>query len=369
MTLLIIYIFLAIAVSFLCSIMEAVLLSVTAGHIGAMRQSKPTIAARLEKYKADIEEPLAAILSLNTVAHTVGAAGAGAQAAKVFGDTWLGVFSAVLTFAILFFSEIIPKTIGAVYWKQLTTSVVRLLAILMVPMKPFVWMSKLVSGVIASDPHHNNVSREELSALADLGEEQGVLDEGESRILRALMRFRSLKAGDIMTPRTVVFGLPSEMTAGEVVESDAPLRFSRIPVYRTSMDQLVGYALKDEILERVARDDEEHTLDTLARTLLVVPRDTPVSELLEKFLTQREHIAAVIDDYGGTEGVVTLEDVVETLLDLEIVDEADGIEDLAAAARRDWMRRAQRMGLVDEEGEPVSSQPSVPRKNPQVTDG
>lgn len=368
MTLLLIYITVAIAVSFLCSIMEAVLLSVTAGHVGAMKQAGDPIAVRLERYKADIEEPLAAILSLNTIAHTVGAAGAGAQAATVFGDKWLGLFSAVLTFAILFFSEIIPKTIGAVYWKQLTTPVVQLLRVLIIPMKPFVWMSRLVSGLIARDHRPDNVSREELSALADLGEEQGVLDEGESRILRALLRFRSLQAGDIMTPRTVVFGLPQSLTAGAVVDADTPLRFSRIPVFRGSLDELTGYVLKDEILERVARDDEEQPLSVLKRTMLMVPRSTAVSDLLEKFLTEREHIAAVVDDYGGTEGVVTLEDVVETLLDLEIVDEADGIEDLRAAARQDWVKRARRLGLVDERGQPADP-PRVAAPEPDEVTG
>ncbi|MFT4702973.1 MAG: CBS domain containing-hemolysin-like protein [Bradymonadia bacterium] len=353
MTLLILYIFVAIATSFLCSIMEAVLLSVSRGHVAALEQSGHPVAATLRRYKDNVDEPLAAILSLNTIAHTVGAAGAGAQAAKVFGDAWLGVFSGVLTFAILFFSEIIPKTIGALYWKPLTPIVVRSLRLLLIPMKPLVWMSGLASGLISAGHHGDKVSREELTALADLGARQGVLDPEESRIMRALLRFRSLTAADIMTPRTVVFALPSTTTSGQFVANARALRFSRVPVYETSIDHIAGYVLKDEVLVQAATDNNEQLLSALRRDMLHVHGELSVSELLERFLTSREHIACVVDEYGGTAGVATLEDVVETLLDLEIMDEADGIEDLRAAAREDWVKRATRLGLVDATGAPT----------------
>jgi len=346
MALLVLYVALAIGVSFLCSIMEAVLLSVTPGYLGSINESRPGVAARLRGFKESIDEPLAAILSLNTIAHTVGAAGAGAQAAKVFGSNWLGLFSALLTLAILFLSEIIPKTIGAVYWKQLAPAVTRLLAWMMVPLKPLVWLSGLASRAISSrhDPVH--VSREELRALVDIGAQQGVLDEAESRVVESLLRFRSMTASQVMTPRTVIFALPADDTVGDVIGRHQPLRYSRIPIYRESIDTPLGVVLKDEILERAAQGATGTPLAELRRELFFVPKTVPLSHLLDLFLSSREHIAAVIDEFGGTAGLVTLEDLIETLLDLEIVDEVDNVENLRAAARLKWRQRAVALGVL-----------------------
>lgn len=351
MGLLVFYIMLAIAVSFMCSIMEAVLLSVTPGHLGAMEQAGHKRAPRLRKYKDDIDRPLAAILSLNTIAHTVGAAGAGAQAAEVFDEAWMGLFSAALTFAILFFSEIIPKTIGAVFWKQLIGPVVVTLNVLMPPLTPLVWLSGLVSGMVSGGHKPGAVSREELTALADLGAKQGVLDQDESRIMQALLRFKSLRVDDVMTPRKVVFGLPATATADEAVNDERFLRFSRIPIYGGTIDELEGFVLKDEVLHRVALGEGTTPLIELKRELLMIPRGTAVSDVLERLLEKRAHVAAVVGPYGGTEGLVSLEDVVETLLQVEIVDEVDGVEDLRAAARSEWLRRAKALGLVESEEE------------------
>lgn len=348
MALLIFYIFLAIAVSFACSIMEAVLLSVTPGYLATLEQGNDPVAGRLKALKEDVDKPLAAILTLNTIAHTVGAAGAGAQAAAVFGDKWIGLFSAVLTLAILFLSEIIPKTIGAMHWKRLSGVVTRALQLLMPPLKPFVWLSGLTSRLIASGHGSLHVSRAELRALADLGAKQGVLDESESRILRALLRFRSLRAVDIMTPRTVLFTLPGSLDLAAAAQAATGVGFSRIPIHDDSVDKMEGYVLRHELLDRVARGEHDGGLRGLRRELIFVPRETSLSELLERFLGAREHIALVVDEYGGTAGVVTLEDVVETLLDMEIVDEVDDVADLREAARKDWQRRARKLGLVPE---------------------
>ncbi|MGD8440885.1 MAG: hemolysin family protein [Holophagae bacterium] len=355
MTLLGLYIVLAIGVSFLCSIMEAVLLSVTPGYLASLGESRPRTAVRLRRFKENIDEPLAAILSLNTIAHTVGAAGAGAQAARVFGSNWLGLFSALLTLAILFLSEIIPKTIGAVYWKQLAPAVTRLLAWIIVPLKPLVWLSALASRLISSRHNPVHVSRDEIRALADLGAQQGVLDEDESRVVEALLRFRSMTAAQVMTPRTVIFALPATDTVGQTVERHRPMRYSRIPIYRNSIDTLAGFVLKDEILERAAQGQDDLELEDLRRELFFVPGTTRLSHLLDLFLSSREHIAAVIDEFGGTAGVVTLEDLVETLLDLEIVDEVDSVEDLRAAARSEWRRRAKQLGVVTSGGQSETS--------------
>ncbi|MCA9562558.1 MAG: DUF21 domain-containing protein [Myxococcales bacterium] len=345
MGMLIFYTTLSIGVSFLCSIMEAVLLSVTPGHLAALEAAGDPVAPKLRRYKDDIDKPLAAILSLNTIAHTVGAAGAGAQAAIVFDSKWVGLFSALLTLAILFLSEIIPKTIGAVYWKQLTNSTVRLLSWLMLPLKPLVFLSGLVSGLISKGKGGVHISREEFNALADMGAKQGVLAEDESRILRALLRFRSLRAHDIMTPRTVAVALPEDTAASEYILNSHHQRFSRVPLYSDSLDHITGYILKDDVLHHLATSDDECALSEFRRDVLFVPSGTSLSELLEKFLGSKEHIAVVVDEYGGTEGILTLEDVVETLLDMEIVDEFDSIDDLRSAARRDWEKRAARLGL------------------------
>jgi CBS domain containing-hemolysin-like protein len=355
MFLLALFVAVAIAVSFLCSIMEAVLLSVTPGHLATMEQSGHPQAKRLRALKSNIDEPLAAILSLNTIAHTVGATGAGAQAARVFDETWLGIFSAVLTLAILFLSEIIPKTVGAVFC---------VLALMLPPLKPLTWASSLVSGLISKEHSPHAISREEIGALADLGAEQGVLAPEESRIVRAMLRFETLRARDVMTPRTVVFALPEEKTTGEVVSGPRRLRFSRIPIYDESIDYVTGYVLKDEVLERVAKDDFDTPLSSMRRTIMVTPRLATLPDLLERFLRTREHIAVVVDEYGGTEGVVTLEDVVETLLDLEIVDEVDKIDDLRAAAREEWRKRAKRLGLLDEEDRASGERPALGASSP-----
>ena len=345
MTLLVLYVALAIGVSFLCSIMEAVVLSVTPAYLASIREKWPGTEHRLRRFKENIDKPLAAILSLNTIAHTVGAAGAGAQAARVFGNAWLGLFSALLTLAILFLSEIIPKTIGVVYWKQLAPAVTRLLAWLMVPLMPLVWLSGLASRAISSRHNPVHVSRDEIRALADLGVEEGVLEKEELRVVEALLRFRSMTASRVMTPRTVIFALPADATVGEVVGRHRPLRFSRIPIFSGSIDSLTGFVLKDEVLEHAAQGDPETPLNALRRELFFAPGTIRLSHLLDLFLSSREHIAAVIDEFGGTAGLVTLEDLIETLLDLEIVDEIDTVEDLRAAARSKWRERAGRLGV------------------------
>ena len=254
--------------------------------------------------------------------------------------------------AILFLSEILPKTIGAVYWKRLAPGVTRLLAWLMVPLRPFVWLSAHASRAISSQHDPVHVSRDEIMALADLGAQQGVLDEDESRVLQSLLRFRSMTASQVMTPRTVIFGLPADLTVGETVERHRPLRYSRIPVFRASIDQLVGVVLKDEILERAAKGEADVKLDELRRELFYVPGTLRLSHLLDLLLSSREHIAAVIDEFGGTAGLVTLEDLIETLLDLEIVDEVDDVENLREVARSQWRQRASELGVLSNDSQP-----------------
>ncbi len=328
--------------------MEAVLLSITPSYTAALEQEEHPAGEKIRRLKENVDRPLAAILSLNTIAHTVGAAGAGAQAAIVFGDAYIGVISAVLTLLILVFSEIIPKTLGAVYWRKLGPAVARMLVPTIWSMWPLVKLSQGLTRLLSRGQERTSFSREEFTAMAELGEEEGVFEEKESRILRNLFRFNSLRVKDVMTPRTVVFDLPEFQTVGKVVDEYDEFRFSRIPVYNENRDDVTGYVLKDEILLKAAQEEHDMPLKNLAREMLVVRDSLPLPDLLERMLDKLEHIALVVDEYGGVEGIVTMEDVVETLLGLEIVDEADSVEDMQALARRQWFKRAQQLGMVPE---------------------
>ena len=356
MVLLFLYVALALGVSFLCSIMEAVLLSVTPSYVAAFeRDEDATIGERLRELKEDIDRPLSAILSLNTIAHTVGAAGAGAQAAVVFGEAYTGVIAGVLTLLILVLSEIIPKTLGAVYWRSLAPPIARILVPTIFLMWPLVKLSQGITYLLSRGEDEATFSREEFTAMAELGEEEGVFEEKESRILRNLFRFNSLRVKDVMTPRTVVFDLSEEKTIKDVVEEHDEFRFSRIPVYDEDRDDVTGYVLKDQMLLRAAQEDHNVPLSDIAREILVVRETLPLPDLLERLLDGLEHIALVVDEYGGMAGIVTMEDVVETLLGLEIVDEADSVEDMQALARQQWFKRAKDLGMVPDDLEPTTA--------------
>lgn len=376
MTLLIAYVAVALGFSFLCSVLEAVLLSVTPGYIGRMSQENPALGKRLHELKKDVDRPLAAILSLNTLAHTVGAAGAGAQAQAVFGSDALAIASAILTVLILVLSEIIPKTLGAVYWRRLAPPMAKTMPPLIFFMTPFVWLSKFITRVIKKDTVDKaTISKEEIAALARLGSEQGIFDASESRILANLFRFGSLRTRDIMTPRTVMFALAADKTVGEVVPHDtgrspgkrestertSTMVFSRIPVYGESLDDVLGYILKDAIYLAAAQGHLDKKLNTYVRQIVVVPDGLLVASLFEKLLHEREHIALVVDEYGGVDGVVSMEDVLETLIGLEIVDEADATDDMREMARRRWRERRRALGtlppppLMAAEGEPAKN--------------
>ena len=349
MTLLILYVALALGVSFLCSIMEAVLLSVPPSYVARLEAEGSAVGRRLAKLKEEVDRPLAAILSLNTIAHTVGAAGAGAQAAAVFGSAWFGVFSAVLTFLILVLSEIVPKTLGALHWRALIPAVVRLLVPVMLLMWPLVMLSRGITLLIARGEEPPIVERAEIAALAELGAREGVLRAGESRIVRNLFRFGQLRAEDIMTPRTVLVALPEDATIADALEREELLRFSRLPVYSGSLDNVTGFVLKSDLLLQAARAAgkwEEVRLSDLRRPLLAVPDSLPLPALFDRLMADGAHLARVVDEFGGTAGLVTMEDMFETLIGLEIVDEADTVEDMREHARQEWRKRARRLGLV-----------------------
>ena len=348
-SLLITYILMALVISFLFSISEAVLLSVTPSYIEALFKKGARGAARLRRLKQEnVDRSLAAILTLNTIAHTVGAIGAGAKASVVFGSTWFGLFSTVMTLMILFFSEIIPKTIGAVYWTRLVGFTVLFVQVLIIILYPIVWLSEQVTTIIARGKKMHIFSRDEFIAMARVGVETGDIRDNESRIIRNLFHLGSLTARDIMTPSTVITALPEEITVVEAINRTIDKSFSRIPLYKKDINDLTGFALRDEILLKKAQDKNDFPLFSLKRDILIVPDTVPVSILLDRFLKDRQHIAMVVDEHGVTKGLVTLEDLIETLIGVEIVDEIETIEDMRAFARKLWKERARSLGIEEE---------------------
>ena len=340
MTALFVYFGLALGVSFLCSILEAGLLSVTPSHVAKLEQDRPRVGARIRALKQHVDRPLAAILSLNTFANTAGAAGVGAEAQRLWGSEALAIASAVLTLAILVFSEILPKTLGALYWRRLTGFMATVLPVMILLLSPLVWLSEAITRILKRRRVTHAFSREEFAALARVGEEQGIFDESEMRILRNLFHFGSLRTRDIMTPRTVMFSLEENTSVRDAVAARGSMIFSRIPIWKDTPDQVTGYILKDQLLLRAARDQLDVPLSSFARQALMVPDTIALPSLFEKLLDNREHIAVVVDEYGGVDGVVTMEDVLETLIGLEIVDEMDSVQDMRAMARSKWQDRA-----------------------------
>lgn len=325
--LLVIYIALAIGVSFICSILEAVLLSLTPAYVAVYRQTHPRRGHTLAALHGNIERPLAAILSLNTVSHTVGAAGAGAEAARLFGSASIGVFSALLTLAILLFSEIIPKTLGAVYWRSLTPVTVVILPLLVRVLLPLVWLSGWITGMLQAR-ETPKMSRAELAAMAEIGAADGAIEGRESVLLKHLLRFREVELQDVMTPLSVVGSLEQTETIDEELARRLP--FSRIPIYAGTADQITGYVIRDDLLENVGN---ERRVSDISREILRFDTTVSLPEALDVFIAKREKIAAITGQDRTTVGIATLEDVLETLIGMDIVDEGDPVVDMRALAR------------------------------------
>lgn len=349
MTLLFFYLLLAVVVSFLCSILEAALLSFTPSYIESLSEKNPRLSQELRLLKDNIDRPLSAILSLNTIAHTVGAAGVGAQAALVFQDIHTGVISGALTLVILVFSEIIPKSLGAKYWRQLGVFTAKTLPVVIWLLYPLVLLSNVITRLVGGNAHGMTVSREELSAMADIGHQEGVFAENEMHIIKNLIAFQKIQIRDIMTPRVVVLMADCNLTLKEIYGDKKYLRFSRIPIYSGNRDNIIGYVHKHELLAKLADDRHDMLIKEIVRDILIVPHSISIPRLFEKLMEKREHIALAIDEYGGMSGVVTIEDVLETLLGVEIVDEFDNSKDMQEYARQKWKERAKALGILPEE--------------------
>lgn len=367
LSLLIAFFLVAIVTSFLCSLWEAVLLSITPSYAQIQLEAGGALGRRLQAFKDNVDRPLAAILTLNTIAHTVGAIGVGDQAAKLWTDanpliTNLAV-PVAMTLAILVLSELIPKTLGANYWRELAPFTARSLTWLVRLLAPLVWFSQLVTRMLKKEDVGSAFTRSDFLAMADIGARHGVFARHESEIIGNLLRFGSVLARDVMTPRTVVVSAPAEVTIGSYAERAGSLRFSRIPLFEGgSPDHVVGYLLKDELLARLLDGDQGGELRTLRRDIIAVAEDHPMVDLFNQFLNRREQIALVVDGYGGMAGIVTMEDVIETLLGVEIVDESDQTPDMQSLARRNWERRARRLGLVVEAPDPDTAGGDTPAR-------
>ena len=362
-SLLILFATLAISFSFLCSLWEAVLLSVTPTYADLKREEGGTIGRQLHASKSNIDRPLAAILTLNTIAHTVGAIGVGDQAATIWAETnpWVTklIIPVAMTLGILILSEIIPKTIGATYWRQLTPFAVRSLQIIVTLLAPLVWLSQLLTRLLKRGRDDDAPSRSEFLTMAKIGAQHGVIDAQESAIIGSLLRFERVRARDIMTPRTVVVAAPEDMSIEAYYRSRDVLAFSRIPVYQGATDNITGFILKDELLARLVAKEGDRQISSIRREIPVIGEDYPLPDLFSTFLSRRDHIALVVDEFGGMAGIVTMEDVIETLLGLEIVDESDHAEDMQAHARAQWEQRAKARGINLEAALPTTEAPST----------
>ncbi len=339
------YITIALGISFMCSVWEAVMLSVPVSHIELMVDQGSPAGRIMQGLRQNVERPISAILTLNTIAHTVGAAGAGAEATAIFGSEFFGIISAVLTLLILVFSEIIPKTLGAVYAKQLTAFTAHSLRILLFLFGPAVWAFEFMTRVLRPSEEAPTVTRSELQVMARISAAEGGIQERENRIVTNLLQLADVQVETIMTPRTVVLMFQQQMTVGEVIEKHKFIPFSRIPIYNESADDIKGYVLRHEIYKRVAADEHDVQLKDLARDIHVVPETNTVAQVLDEFILKQDHVFVVIDEYGGTAGLITLEDTVETLLGIEILDESDRVADLRQVARR---RYASQLELVEQ---------------------
>ena len=346
MILLIFYLFLALFVSFLCSIMESVLLTTTISFLKVKEESGNKAASIFIRLKNDIEKPLSAILSLNTVAHTIGAAGVGAQAVKIFGDMYFGIISAILTLLILVFSEIIPKTIGARYWRRLALVSGMIINIMVIITFPLVimtnYITKLFSGKIENPP----MSREEISAMANIGTEEGVLEEKENKIIQNLVRLKAVKISEIMTPRVVVTLADETMPLEEFLKKKEFLYYSRIPIYSKNIENITGYVFRQTVFEKLAEKKTNLKLRDIYREIVVVHEFQSLMSLWETLLLKKEHVALIVDEYGGMAGIVTMEDIIETILGLEIVDERDRIMDMQQYARERWNERKAKYNIL-----------------------
>ena len=345
MALLLFFLLGAMAVSFLCSILEATLMSTPISYITMREEEGYKPATRFKEYKQDSSRPIAAILSLNTIANTIGAAGVGSQATALFGSQWFGLVSALMTILILIFSEIIPKTLGTTRWKSLMGFATAMIGALIFLMYPLVLLIELLTDLITPEEMEEPaVSRDEVSAMANVAEEEGDLEEDENTIIQNLISMDEVKAFDVMTPRVVCEIAPESMTLKSFYKNKRFRHHSRIPVYADNDEYITGYILRMEALQLMAEDKFDLTLGEIRRDVATFDEDTTLDVIWDEMLSKDEQIAIIINDYGSFQGILTLEDVIETLLGSEIVDENDTVRDMQQLALERWKKRGRPAG-------------------------
>ena len=326
------YFFLALGVSFLCSLLESIILSITHSHVAVLAKTGSKSSRLLENMKENINKPLAAILTVNTVANVVGAAGVGAQAMRLFGSEWVAILSGLLTLCILIFSEIIPKTLGTVYWRPLAGPAVYMIRGLIYLTYPFVFLSNYFSKIFASENHQQKVSRQEVVAMAEMGEDEGSIREKESDIIENLFNLNDVVAEDVMTPRSVIFSLQKDSSVGDVIKEHTPIAFSRIPIFDKDMDDILGFVHRYDLVNKQAEDQFNTKMNGILEPIHTVKQEDSIASILDEFVRRRQQIFMVIDEFGTTTGLITLEDAIETLLGVEIVDEHDSVVDMRKLA-------------------------------------
>jgi CBS domain containing-hemolysin-like protein len=319
--------------------MEAVLLSTPISYLKVLEEKGFKSAKTFLKLKTNIDNPLSAILSLNTIAHTIGAAGVGAQAVKVFGDAYFGIISAILTILILVLTEIIPKTIGARYWRNLALASGEIIKILIFITYPLVLISGYIMNKLSKNKNIKTTSREEISALANIGVNEGIFGEKENKIIQNLIRLKNIKVSDIMTPRVVVTVANEDITIDEFLENKTFINFSRIPIYSESPENITGYIIRQSIINNITENNTNIKLKDIKREIVIIHDSTTIFNVWEILLNHKEHIALVVDEYGGMDGIVTMEDIIESLLGIEIIDEKDTISNMQEYARERWKMR------------------------------
>lgn len=356
MTLLVGFFLLSISFSFLCSILEAVLLSVTPSYIKRKEQEGDSISPLLSELKRDIDRPLSAILTLNTIAHTVGAIGVGAQAGKLFGsksmDLWglhvsfESIVAVLMTLGILFLSEIIPKTIGANNWKSLAPITARTLKGLMWILHPFVWISNLITRTLKTDKKESVLSKKDFAAMVELANEGGGINNEDMELIKNVLRFDDLKVEDVMTPRTVIMMADENLPLQSYYDDKMAKTFSRIPLYSEDKDHVTGILLKDDLLHEILKGNGDKKLKDIRHEAIFIQDGQSLRDAFKLIHDKNKHLALINDQYGGIMGLVTMEDIFETLFGLEIMDESDNIEDLQKFARQKWEERAKKIGFI-----------------------
>lgn len=329
MEILILLFVVVVGTSFLCSILESILLSTNVSYISVLKKNNPKIGTMLQSLKSDIDKSIASILILNTIANTLGATAIGVQAQSVFkgNDSLIMVISIILTFLILFVAEIIPKTIGAVYWKQLAPVAARIINFFIFITYPIIIITQFVTRKIGNQ-NGETISREELIHSTMLSSEVGDL---ESDIIENTLTLNNIKIKDILTPRSVMYAIPKEVLVKSIIEDKRTFKFSRVPVYDGTIDNIVGIVLTKKLFKQVIKNPDVK-IETIMKPVISLNENIPVSKALNKFIEKKEHMFVVLDSYDQTEGIVTLEDCIETLLGLEIMDELDTTDDMRKLA-------------------------------------